>query len=51
MKGVENIMTITLKGITGFIVSYLYNLYKLTNIYTSVAIQILERIEEDLRNG
>ena len=44
-------MTITLKGITGFIISYVYNLYKLTNIYTSVAIQLLERFEEVLNNG
>ena len=44
-------MTITLEGMKSFIVSLLYNLYKLTNIYTSVAIQVLERIEEDLRNG
>lgn len=44
-------MIITLEGIKGFIISLLYNMYKLTNIYTSVAIQILERIEEDLRNG
>ena len=45
-------MTITLKGITGFIVSYLYNLHKLTNIYTSVAIQLLERFNEEvLGNG
>lgn len=44
-------MTITLKGLTGFIVSYLYNLHKLTNIYTSVAIQLLTRFEEVLNNG
>lgn len=44
-------MIITLKGIKGFIISLLYNMYRLTNIYTSVAIQILERIEEDLGNG
>lgn len=45
-------MTITLKGLTGFIISYIYNLYKLSNIYTSVAIQLLERFNEEvLGNG
>lgn len=44
-------MTITLKGLTGFIVSYIYNLYKLSNIYTNVAIQLLERFNEEVLNN
>jgi hypothetical protein len=51
-RGGKNIMTITLKGLTGFIISYIYNLYKLSNIYTNVAIQLLDRFNEEvLGNG
>lgn len=40
-------MNITLKNVTNFLISWMYNLHKLANIYTSVFIQWLERYEEE----
>jgi hypothetical protein len=37
----------TLKNISNFLISWMYNLHKLVNIYTSVFIQCLERYEEE----
>lgn len=40
-------MNITLKNVANFLISWMYNLHKLANIYTSVFIQRLERYEEE----
>jgi hypothetical protein len=41
-----------MEKILNFIISWMFNVHKLTNIYTSVFIQVLKRFDEEaLNNG